>query len=131
MLHLRITTPSDLIDQVVEALSGDPAVSQIAVIAGAAVQPPGDIVLADVAREAVNEIMERLDAWLNKIVAIRRVGGPGLAAGPRHGFPAPAAAEIGRSARALRCHPRLGARGARQRRRDLRARAVDLRTPAG
>ena len=62
MLQLRITTPSDLTDQVVEALSGDPAVSQIAVLAGAAVQPPGDVVLADVAREAVNEIMERLDA---------------------------------------------------------------------
>jgi uncharacterized hydrophobic protein (TIGR00271 family) len=62
MLHLRITTPSDLTDQVVEALSGDPAVSQIAVLAGAAVQPPGDIVLADVAREAVNEIIDRLDA---------------------------------------------------------------------
>jgi uncharacterized hydrophobic protein (TIGR00271 family) len=62
MLHLRITTPSDLTDKVVEALSGDPAVSQVAVLAGAAVQPPGDIVLADVAREAVNEIMDRLDA---------------------------------------------------------------------
>ena len=62
MLHLRITTPSDLTDRVVQALSGDPAVSQVAVLAGAAVQPPGDIVLADVAREAVNEIMERLDA---------------------------------------------------------------------
>ena len=45
MLHLRITTPSDLTDRVVAALSGDPAVSQLAVLAGAAVQPPGDIVL--------------------------------------------------------------------------------------
>jgi uncharacterized hydrophobic protein (TIGR00271 family) len=62
MLHLRITTPSDLTDRVVDALSDDPAVSQVAVLAGAVIQPPGDIVLADVAREAVNEIMDRLDA---------------------------------------------------------------------
>jgi hypothetical protein len=61
MLHLRITTPSELTDQVVDAISGDPAVSQVAVLAGAAVQPPGDIVLVDVAREAANELIDRLD----------------------------------------------------------------------
>jgi hypothetical protein len=61
MLHLRITTPSELTDQVVNAISGDPAVSQVAVLAGAAVQPPGDIVLVDVAREAANELIDRLD----------------------------------------------------------------------
>lgn len=61
MLHLWITTPSDLTEQVVLVLSGDPAVSQVALMPGTSLQPPGDIVSADVAREAVNEIMDRLD----------------------------------------------------------------------
>lgn len=61
MLHLWITTPSDLTEQVVLVLSGDQAVSQVALMPGTSLQPPGDIVSADVAREAVNEIMDRLD----------------------------------------------------------------------
>ena len=52
----------------------------------------GHGLLVDAHSSKVGVIMERLDAWRNKIVAIRRVGGPGLAAGPRRGFPAPAAA---------------------------------------
>jgi cell wall-associated NlpC family hydrolase len=51
----------------------------------------GHGLLVDAHSSKVGVIMERLDAWRNKIVAIRRVGGPGLAAG-RRGFPAPAAA---------------------------------------
>ena len=62
MQHLRITSPPDLTDQVIEAFSGDPAVSQLAIMRGASLEPAGDIVLADVAREAVNEIIDRLDA---------------------------------------------------------------------
>ncbi len=62
MQHLRITTPADLTDQVVDVFTGDPAVSQLAVMRGASIEPAGDLVLADVAREAVNEIVERLDA---------------------------------------------------------------------
>ena len=62
MLHLRITTPADLTDQVVEALSGDSAISNLAVLRGAVVQPAGDLVLVDIAREAANEIVDRLEA---------------------------------------------------------------------
>jgi uncharacterized hydrophobic protein (TIGR00271 family) len=62
MLHLRVTTPSPLTDDVVGALSNDPAVSSLVVLRGAAVLPEGDVVLADVAREAANEIVERLEA---------------------------------------------------------------------
>ena len=60
MLHLRITAPADLTDDVVEVLSADPAVSSLAVLRGASVVPEGDLVLADVAREAVNDVVDRL-----------------------------------------------------------------------
>ena len=42
----------------------------------------GHGLLVDAHSSKVGVILERLDAWKNKIVAIRRVGGPGLAAGP-------------------------------------------------
>src|SRR4051794_9239076 len=61
MLHLRVTTPAELTGDVVAALSDDPAVSTLAVLRGAAVRPEGDIVLADVAREAANEVVDRLE----------------------------------------------------------------------
>ena len=62
MQHLRITTPTHLTDEVVAVFTADPAVSQLAVLRGASLQPPGDIVLADVAREATNELVAQLAA---------------------------------------------------------------------
>jgi len=62
MLHLRITTPADLTEQVLEALTENIAVSNLSVLRGASVQPAGDLVLVDVAREGANEIVQRLDA---------------------------------------------------------------------
>lgn len=62
MQHLRITTPAHLTDQVVAVFADDPAVSHLAVLRGASLQPAGDIVHADVAREATNEVIGRLDA---------------------------------------------------------------------
>ena len=59
---MRVTTPTDLTDQVMQVFSDDPAVSNLAVLREASVQPPGDIVLADVAREAANEVVEQLIA---------------------------------------------------------------------
>ena len=44
-----------LTDEVVAVFTDDPAVSHLAVLRGASLQPAGDIVLADVAREAANE----------------------------------------------------------------------------
>ena len=61
MLHLRITSPTDLTEEVVAAFTGDPAVSQLAVLDGASRFPEGDIVSVDVAREAVNEFIDRLE----------------------------------------------------------------------
>jgi uncharacterized hydrophobic protein (TIGR00271 family) len=62
MLHLRVTVPSDLADRVLQVFTDDPAVSSLAVMRDAAVHPRGDIVLADVAREAANDFIDRLEA---------------------------------------------------------------------
>lgn len=62
MLHLRVTAPVDLTDAVLEMLSDDPAVSSLAVVRGASLRPVGDLVSADVAREAANDIVDRLRA---------------------------------------------------------------------
>ncbi|MCW2829596.1 MAG: hypothetical protein JWP31_288, partial [Aeromicrobium sp.] len=62
MLHFRIAVPAALTDPVLEVFSGDQAVSHVAVVRGASIQPPGDVVMADVAREAANQIIERLES---------------------------------------------------------------------
>ena len=49
-------------DEVVRILEDDPCVSALAVVPGAAVRPAGDLVLADIAREAANDIIDRLRA---------------------------------------------------------------------
>ncbi|HWI43545.1 MAG TPA: DUF389 domain-containing protein [Nocardioides sp.] len=59
MQHLRITVPSELTPAVLEVL-GDPAVSSLSCMPGVVIEPGGDLVEADVAREAVNDIVERL-----------------------------------------------------------------------
>lgn len=60
MQQLRITSPARLTDDVVAIFTGDPAVSQLAVMRGVSIDPPGDIVLADVARESADEMLTRL-----------------------------------------------------------------------
>ena len=62
MLHVRVAVPADLAPQVLEVFRDDPAVSALAHLPGASLQPAGDLVLADVAREAVNEVVDRLNA---------------------------------------------------------------------
>ena len=60
MLHLRISSPAALTDQVLTTLSDDPAVSSLSAVRGASVRPQGDLVYADVAREAANDVVDRL-----------------------------------------------------------------------
>lgn len=62
MLHVRIMSPAELTDDIVGVLEAEDAVSGLAVLRGAAIQPVGDLVLADVAREAANDVIERLRA---------------------------------------------------------------------
>ncbi len=60
MLRLTLSVPRDLSAQVVDTLEGDPAVSSLAVMTGASRRPDGDVVVADVAREATDGVVERL-----------------------------------------------------------------------
>lgn len=60
VLHLRIFSPAGLTQDVIGALDQDPAVSSLAVVRGASLQPSGDLLFADVAREAANDVIDRL-----------------------------------------------------------------------
>jgi uncharacterized hydrophobic protein (TIGR00271 family) len=62
MLNLRIVAPTKLTDDVVEILEEDPCVSSLSVLREAAIQPTGDLIFADVAREAANDVIGRLRA---------------------------------------------------------------------
>ncbi|MCP2276596.1 DUF389 domain-containing protein [Nocardia amikacinitolerans] len=62
MLHMRIMSPAALTDDVLDILDRDTAVSGLAVMRGASLRPPGDLVLVDVAREAGNDIVDKLRA---------------------------------------------------------------------
>ncbi|MFF5130694.1 DUF389 domain-containing protein [Streptomyces syringium] len=62
MLHLRMITPPDRTDEIVELLERTIGVTHVAVLAKAARHPRGDIVLCDVAREATDGLLARLRA---------------------------------------------------------------------
>jgi uncharacterized hydrophobic protein (TIGR00271 family) len=62
MLHLRIALPPALSSPVLRVLRDDPAVSSLSHLPDALIQPEGDLVFADVAREAANEVIDRLRA---------------------------------------------------------------------
>lgn len=60
MLHLRILSPAAMTDDILANLECDDAVSGLAVLRGASLRPPGDVVMVDVAREAGNDVVDRL-----------------------------------------------------------------------
>jgi uncharacterized hydrophobic protein (TIGR00271 family) len=60
LLQLRVTVPPDRTDQVRALFERDPGTAHLAVLPGAAVAPPGDLVLADVAREAADGLVAAL-----------------------------------------------------------------------
>jgi len=60
MLNLRISSPGDLTEDVLRILQADPGVSSLAVVRGASLRPAGDLVIADVAREAANDVVDGL-----------------------------------------------------------------------
>ncbi len=62
MLQLRIYSPAGYTEQVVSLLREDPFVSNVALIHGASLDPEGDLVFGDVAREAANGLISRLQA---------------------------------------------------------------------
>ncbi|TQS40296.1 DUF389 domain-containing protein [Cryptosporangium phraense] len=60
MLHLRLIVPSDRVLTVLELLEGDASVTHLVVLAGAARDPAGDVVLCDVAREGASAVLSAL-----------------------------------------------------------------------
>ena len=60
MQHLRISSPRELTPEVLTALQDDPAVTSLSCVRGASLEPEGDVVEADVAREAMNDVVDRL-----------------------------------------------------------------------
>ena len=60
MLHLRVVCPPDSTDAAVTVLRSDPGATLITVQRGASVEPLGDLVQADIAREAANDILAGL-----------------------------------------------------------------------
>jgi len=59
-MHLRVISPSETTEQVLSYLVAEPAVANLVVHRGAAVDPAGDVVIADVARESANEVLREL-----------------------------------------------------------------------
>ncbi|WP_029116949.1 DUF389 domain-containing protein [Mycobacterium sp. URHB0044] len=60
MLHLRVIAPADLREPVIELLTGHAGVTHLVFHRDAALEPRGDEITADIAREAGNDIVERL-----------------------------------------------------------------------
>ena len=70
MLHLRVITPTKYTDAVLKVLLDHCGVTHIVISRGAALEPEGDSVTADVARESANEILEQIEA-----IGIKEFGG--------------------------------------------------------
>ena len=60
MLHMRVIAPTERTDAVRELLTAEPGATHVTVLPGIAVQPAGDVVEADVAREAVDGLLGSL-----------------------------------------------------------------------
>ncbi|GGP71581.1 DUF389 domain-containing protein [Saccharothrix coeruleofusca] len=73
MLHLRVISPVGSTDQVLAALRADPGVTHVVLLRGAGIDPAGDVLQADVAREAADGVVASLCA-----LGVDRVGGVAL-----------------------------------------------------
>ncbi|MHA6625506.1 DUF389 domain-containing protein [Pseudonocardia sichuanensis] len=62
MLHMRVIAPTERTDAVRDLLVDAPGATHVTVLPGVAVQPPGDVVEADVARESVDDLLGQLCA---------------------------------------------------------------------
>lgn len=60
MQHLRVVSPPASTPDVLDLLRSNPAATNVMVLPACAVDPPGDVVMADVAREALSPVLERL-----------------------------------------------------------------------
>ena len=62
MLHLRVIAPGELRDDVMGLLRANPGVTHVVVHPDAAVEPAGDEITADIARECADDIIRGLKA---------------------------------------------------------------------
>ncbi|GAA1261522.1 DUF389 domain-containing protein [Pseudonocardia aurantiaca] len=60
MLHMRVIAPAERSAEVRELLLAEPGATHVVVLPGAALQPPGDVIAADVARESVDGVLTGL-----------------------------------------------------------------------
>lgn len=60
MLHMRVISPAGTTDAVRDLLLGEPGATHVTVLPGIALQPAGDVVEADVARESVDGLLGAL-----------------------------------------------------------------------
>ncbi|MGW5333686.1 DUF389 domain-containing protein [Streptomyces bauhiniae] len=60
MLHLRLIVPADRTDEVVRLIESTVGATHLVVLPGAARDPAGDVVMCDVAREAADGLLSRL-----------------------------------------------------------------------
>ncbi|MFZ0833259.1 MAG: DUF389 domain-containing protein, partial [Mycobacterium sp.] len=60
MLHLRVIAPTEVREQVIDILRRDKGVTHMVVHRDAALEPPGDEITADIAREAANDVIDDL-----------------------------------------------------------------------
>jgi uncharacterized hydrophobic protein (TIGR00271 family) len=60
VLHLRVIAPPDQSAAVADLLAADPGVTHLAVLADAARQPRGDLILCDVVRESADSVLRDL-----------------------------------------------------------------------
>lgn len=60
VLHMRVISPPAHTDAVREILLAQPGATHLTVLAGAAIQPAGDLLEADIAREAVDAVLGSL-----------------------------------------------------------------------
>ncbi|MEQ1702137.1 MAG: hypothetical protein ABMA25_18655, partial [Ilumatobacteraceae bacterium] len=60
LVHIRVVVPADRRVAVVPLLTAHGGVTNIVLMAGAAVEPEGDLLLFDVVREAANEVLDLL-----------------------------------------------------------------------
>ncbi|RLK55581.1 DUF389 domain-containing protein [Actinokineospora cianjurensis] len=60
MLHLRVLSPRDSTERALEVLREHPGATHLVLLRGAAIDPEGDVIEADVAREATDEVLAAL-----------------------------------------------------------------------
>lgn len=61
LVHLRLTVPTHLVDQVMDLVTDNPTVTDVVHLRGACVEPRGDLIQCDVAREVASTLLDDLD----------------------------------------------------------------------